>query len=170
VLQKQGNVQNRQLWRQFASSEVAAIQSRQRFLAECNDRVETIRQALHNPAERGTALRVLDYLPLEERQCLLDDLVDLASVGHSDLELCRQAILSLPRPWLRVNLEKSAEPLLQAGTEEEYRRLLELYVELDWSLTQQLARRATQHCDPDIQEAGEDFLTYLNQRRFATAV
>jgi hypothetical protein len=71
---------------------------------------------------------------------LLNDLVDLASVSHSDIELGRQAILSLPKNWLLENIEKSAEPLLKNGTDEEYRRLLELYIQIDRELTERLAR------------------------------
>ena len=100
---------------------------------------------------------------IEERQSLLEALVDLASVAHSDIELVRQAILSLPKTWLLENLEKSAELLLKNGTDEEYRRLLELYFEIDNSLTERLAKRALQHDDPDIREAGEDFQNYLNE-------
>lgn len=170
MLQAQKQEKDIELWQQVVNNEVAYIQTRQSFFAHCKNRVEALKQALHSPVERGTALRVLDYLPVEERQSLLDDLVDLASVAHADIALCRQVILSLPKIWLLSNIEKSAEPLLQAGAEEEYRRLLELYVELDKDLAERLARRASQHREPDVQEVGEDFLSYLGQQSLAPAV
>jgi hypothetical protein len=75
--------------------------------------------------------------------------------------LCREAILSLPKTWLLANIEKSAEGLLADGTDEEYRRLLELYIKIDDRLTEKLVKRALQHEDADIREAGEDFQEYL---------
>lgn len=92
---------------------------------------------------------------------MLNALVDLASISHSDIELGRQGILSLPKTWLLENIEKIAEPLLKNGTDEEYRRLLELYIQIDRELTERLAKRA-QHEDSDIREVGEDFHNYLN--------
>ena len=78
---------------------------------------------------------------------------------------------SFPKMWLLENIEKSAEPLLQDGTDEEYRRLLELYIDIDRELTQRLARRALQHDEPDIHEVGEDFQNYLeNGHRTLSAI
>ncbi len=151
------------LWRNVVTSENDYFNSRYDFLNNCSDRVSAIKKALHAVGERATALRLIEYLKIEERQSLFNELVDLASVSHSDIELCRQAILSLPKTWILENIEKSAEPLLKNGTDEEYRRLLELYFEIDYSLTERLAKRALQHDDPDIREAGEDFQNYLNK-------
>jgi hypothetical protein len=163
MFQEQQAEKERELWHHLVDRELAYIQTRQEFLNNCTDRIAFIKKALQNPAERGTALRLIEYLKIEERQILLNDLVDLASVSHSDVELGRQAILLLPKTWLIENIEKSAEPLLKDGTDEEYRRLLELYIQIDRELTERLAKRALQHKDPDIREAGEDFQNYLNQ-------
>ena len=51
--------------------------------------------------------------------------------------------------------------MLADGTDEEYRRLLELYINIDDHLTEKLVKRALQHEDEDIREAGEDFQNYL---------
>jgi len=154
-----------ELWHKVFEKEIAYIQARQDFLNNCNDRIVFLKKALHNPSERGTALRLIEYLNLEEQQGLFDDLVDLALVSHSDIELCRKTILSLPKKWLLANIEKSAEPLLEDGTDEEYRRLLELYMDIDRKLAQSLAQRALEHGDPDIREVGEDFLSKNNNER-----
>lgn len=164
MFQEQPRENNTELWHKVFENEIDYIQSRQDFLNNCTDRIRLIKKALYNPTERGTALRLIEYLNIEERQSLFDDLVDLASVSHSDIELCRKAILSFPKMWILTNIEKSAEPLLQDGTDEEYRRLLELYLDIDWELAQRLALRALQHDDPDIREVGEDFQNYLNNR------
>lgn len=163
MFQEQPRENNTELWHKVFENEIDYIQSRQDFLKNCTNRTELINKALHNPTERGTALRLIEYLNLEERQSLFDNLVDLASVSHSDIELCRKAILSLPKTWLLANIEKSAEPILQDGTDEEYRRLLELYLDIDRTLAQRLTMRALQHDDPDIREVGEDFQNYLEK-------
>jgi hypothetical protein len=166
MLQEQHTEKDPQLWRKLVEREISYIQTRQDFLNDSTDKVALIKKAFQNPSERGTALRLIEYLKLEERQNLFNELVDLASVSHSDIELCRKGILSFPKTWLLANIEKSAESLLQDGTDEEYRRLLELYIDIDRALTQRLARRALAHADPDIREAGEDFQNYLNNRNF----
>lgn len=150
-----------ELWRKLFESEIAYIESRQEFLNHSINRVEIIGKALYKPTERGTALRLMEFFPIEERQILFADLVNLASVSHSDIELARKVILSLPKTWLLANIENTADPLLKDGTDEEYKRLLELYIQIDEELTQKLAKQALKHPDIDIQEVGEDFLSYI---------
>jgi hypothetical protein len=171
MFQEQPRENDTELWHKVFEKEIAYIHARQDFIKNCTDRTGLIKKALHNPTERGTALRLIEYLKLEERQSLFDDLVDLASVSHSDIELCREVILSLPKTWVLTNIEKSDEPLLKDGTDEEYRRLLELYIDIDRELAQRLAMRALQHDDPDIREVGEDFQNYLeNGHRTLSAI
>ena len=62
------------------------------------------------------------------------------------------------------DMEALAEPLLADGTDDEYRRFLELYSELDNDLARKLAQRAAQHIDLHVREAGEDFLTILEDK------
>ena len=52
-------------------------------------------------------------------------------------------------------------PYLINGDMEEYRRYLELYLLLDEELTRKLAHRALAHSDPDVIEAGQDFIEIL---------
>ncbi|WP_254174518.1 hypothetical protein [Planktothrix pseudagardhii] len=90
MFSQQQTSQNIDLWQLVVTREWDYIQSRQAFLNSCTDRVEMLQKALQNPRERGTALRLLFYLTLPERQHLFNDLVALASVSHSDIELCRE--------------------------------------------------------------------------------
>lgn len=156
-------VESDRLWQQLVEAESEYIRLRMRFLADCSDRTSLIRQALQSPLQRGTALRAFDYLSLEERQTLFLPLLDLVSVSHSDLELCRQALLALPKPWLLARIESAAAELLQTASDEEYRRLLEFYLLIDRALAQRLATQALQHLDPDIQEVGLEFDQHLRQ-------
>jgi hypothetical protein len=149
------------LWAAVRQAEGRFVAARMAFVAEAADRVETLRAALGTAAQRGTALRLLPYIPVAEREQLFDELVELSSVGHTDVLLCREAIRTLPRDWVLDRIERSAKPLLSAGGEEEYRRLLELYAELDVDLTRRLATEAVRHSDADVREAGTDFLRRL---------
>jgi hypothetical protein len=100
---------------------------------------------------------------MNERKALLRDLVELVSVGHSDIQLCRVTILNLlPRVWVLSHIDKIVQSILEHGTDEEYRRLLELYLLLDDGLTQQLIQQALQHPNIHIQEVGMDFDILVN--------
>ena len=74
------------LWHRLIDQEKIYLSNRQNFL-NSPSRVELIRLALQNPLERATALKVINYLTNEERQSLFKELIKLASVGHSDIEL-----------------------------------------------------------------------------------
>lgn len=162
MLQEQ-NANNQENWHKLVESETVYIENRQKFIRDCTNKIAIFQKALHTPTERGTALRLIEYLKTEERQLLFDDLVDLASVSHSDIQLCRQAILGLPKSWLIENIETSTAQILKNGTDEEYRRLLELYIEIDLGLAGRLAKQALEHQDPDVCEVGEDFDNYIKR-------
>jgi len=111
--------------------------------------------------DRNIAIHLLQYLPQTEQIQLFGELVFLSSFSHGAVGTVHQVILSMPRDWVLNNIEQIAEPFLTKGTYDEFRRLLELYLELDRDLTSRLARRAAKNGDPDIREAGEEFLTKL---------
>jgi hypothetical protein len=121
------------------------------------DRVAVIRQALQSPSKQ-TAVYLLRSLRQSELQELFDDLVFQASYSHGSIQAIRDAILSLPRDWVVLRIEDVVEPLILDGTDDEYRRILELYAALDPTLVRRLAQRAANRPDPDIREVGEDFL------------
>lgn len=124
--------------------------------------LDTLREALRKPSpHRATALELVPQFPVELRLQLLPELVDFASWTHGLLSLVREVITGLPREAVLSTIERISEPLLLQGTDEEYRRLLELCILLDRDLTLRLARRAAAHADPEIAEAGNDFLEKL---------
>ena len=111
--------------------------------------------------DRVTALYIARWLSADELMQVFGELVRLASFAHGSVQTVRDLLLSLPREWVLTHIEEAAEPQLHDGTYDEYRRLLELYIQLDHDLTLKLARRALMHSDPGIREAGEDFLDIL---------
>lgn len=154
---------NEALWHRLVESNTAFMLAWRDFLAKGVEHVSWVRQGLRSGGvARATALQAIPYLSVPERMQLYSDLVFLASSAHGAIQTVRDQILSLPRDWVLTTIEQEAEPFLREGTYDEYRRFLELYELLDRSLTLRLAHRAAAHADPDIREAGEEFLERLN--------
>jgi hypothetical protein len=146
------------VWNRLVQSHKAFAFATTEFLTGNVDRVAVLRVALRG-YDKNTAIYMLKSLRQSELQEIFTDLVFHASYAHGAIEAVRDAILSLPRNWVVSRIEEVAEPLIADGTYDEYRRLLELYTLLDPELTQRLAEQAVRHADPDIQEAGNDFLS-----------
>jgi hypothetical protein len=145
------------IWANLTASYRVFFDALNDFLREGVDRVSLIREALAGP-ERWIALEMIRYLSPAQLRELFEDLVEGASTGHGYVHLYREFILSLPRDWVLERIETAAEPYLKSGTEDEYRRLLELYSDLDSHLLLKLAKRAASSEDPEVRCAGLDFL------------
>lgn len=131
------------------------------FFSTQTNRTKMLRYALLH-GDIATALYVARNMKTEELVPLFEKFLFLASGSRGDVGAIRGIILSLPRDWVLSNIEKVAEPLLHGDyADESYRRLLELYIELDKDLALKLAQRAAAHQDKEIQEAGQDFLEIL---------
>src|ERR1051325_7594899 len=160
-MSQQIDERSEELWRRVVENHKAFSLSLMEFFSEGIDRVAILRRALR-VGERATALYVAPHMSAHELLQLFEEWVFLASFSHGGIQRVREIILSLPRDWVLGNVEAVAEPLLRDGTDDEYRRLLELYLDLDHDLTSKLARRALSNADEDIREAGRDFLQLLN--------
>lgn len=112
--------------------------------------------------DREPAIALLRNLNQGSLTAIFSDLVQLTSFAHGAIQRIREAIQALPRDWVLEHVDAVSEPLLLAGDWETYRRLLELYLELDTTLTRRLADRAAVQLDLDTREAGEDFLERLD--------
>lgn len=145
------------VWKRITTHHSALQLALMEFLSSNLDRVQIIQSALHN-GEIAPVLYVAQFMSESEKKQLFAQWVDLASQAHRYIAQVRKIIHSLPQEWVIANIEAIAEPILQHGTEDEYRRMLEIYRELDGALTRRLATRATQHQDSEIREAGFDFL------------
>ncbi|MEO7327200.1 MAG: hypothetical protein ABI193_01390 [Minicystis sp.] len=153
-----------ELWAELVKRHWAFIHARMGIL-RLSSAVELVRAGLHDGGGRVTALAMVPYLKEDERRALLPDLVAVASYGHGQTGEAIARILELPRDWVLANIEAQVEPLLAKGSYEEYRALMELYDQLGaFALERQVAERAAASEDPDIREAGEDFLEGLATR------
>ena len=119
---------------------------------------ERLEQALHRVGERRAALHLLLSLDETIPQRLFPALIDLASVGHKDIQLVRKVITAFDKEWLERNLPDQIKRILQpSATYEEYRRLAELLVLLQSPLIRTLTEQAARSSDPDIREVADDF-------------
>jgi hypothetical protein len=106
---------------------------------------------------------VLEQLNPEDLKALLPFLIEHTRSVHGHLQTLRRLFLLLPNRWLVENVEPAVEPWLQTGDDEYYRRFLELYYLIDRKLTHRLAERAVASNNPDVRDAGTDFLKRLEE-------
>jgi hypothetical protein len=106
---------------------------------------------------------VLEHLNPEDLKESLPFLVEHSRSVHGHLHALRRLFLLLPKSWLVENVEAAVEPWLQTGDDEYYRRFLELYFLIDRQLTRRLVERAAASNNPDVRDAGMDFLKKLEE-------
>jgi hypothetical protein len=146
-----------QLWVDFCTAETSFYDARMALIGHVQDLPNIINKALPVPSQRGSALRILEILPEERSRQHLQQLVDLASIGHSDIELCRSVILRIDREWLVENIDSHVSRILDESGEEEFRRIAELYKLLDSRLLKIHLERCANHMDAEIKEIASDF-------------
>lgn len=155
----------KKLWAELVERHWAFIHTRMDILRQSSV-VELVRGGLSEAGGRVTALAMVPYLKEDERMALFPELVSIASYGHGQTREAVARILELPRDWVLANIEAQVEALLEKGTYEEHRALLDLYDQLGaFDLERKAAERAAASDDPDIREAGQDILDGLQERR-----
>ena len=148
-------------WKKLVAADGAAYVAQHELFIICGDSIlEIVRAGLDVPSERTTAFRIAGLLKEEQRKALLPDLVFLACEPSyvPTIVNARRAILALPRGWVLQQMNTVMERILKSDDDWAYRRLLELCSLLDRDLTLRIAAMAAAHQDPEIREAGTDFL------------
>lgn len=151
------------LWRRYADNQTEAEAIRKELLS--GNRVELLSQltkALHLPGERLYALRLLQQMPVQDRQALMPGLLALATWQNQVTDLAREIVFSVPKDWLRANIIRCGEPLLNGPDHQEIWGMLDLTSRIDRQLALDLARRFTKHENPDIRDAGETYVAKLS--------
>lgn len=69
----------------------------------------------------------------------------------------RNKIYALPRQWVIDNIHSIAQEVLNFFDEWEYRRLLEVYEELDKGLLKKLVAIGLESSNEEVREAADDF-------------
>lgn len=148
-----------QLWKDLWAADVRYIEARMALMQRAEDLDRILGAALQKPAERGAALRVMKILPEQRVRLHIEQLARLASVGHSDIALVREILMTkLVRQWLVENIDRYVEPILAAAEDdEEFRRIAELYSQVDPELLRMHLARCASHPDEEIRDIATDF-------------
>ena len=99
-------------------------------------------------------------LPDDTATAVLAYLLGLACEAQNDANISygRRAVVAMPRDWVVPRIHSVAERDLNLADGWECRRLLELYSEIDHALVHQFASVCSGSADPEIADAGRDFL------------
>ncbi len=151
--------------KQHVAASMALFRARTALIQSIHPSVkhlERLRSALRDPLERGPALRLLLDLDEALRREVFPTLVELASIGHSDIELVRKVILSLNVDWVLDHIQVEVERILEQSAVrpnnyEEFRRLAELLDMIHSPYLAMLVAKAAVSDDLDIREVAEDF-------------
>ena len=103
---------------------------------------------------------LIPTLPDSTASNVLSYLVGLAcqSQNDSNLSIGRRALAHVPAVWLVERLPDIANETLDLTDEWECRRLLELYCCVDQSLANKFAKSCVDSSNPEIVEAGRDYV------------
>jgi hypothetical protein len=122
--------------------------------------VRLLSDALLRRGERPLAFELAENLSIEEKKQLFPVLVRLAIATHPHTGTARSLVLSLPHDWVIHRIKDIVDPILKrAGPDivDEYRRALELYIELDETLLKELCEQGLKSDNAEIREAADDF-------------
>jgi len=154
------------IWQRLLEADAEVSRAQNELFTRCRATlIDILRAGLYTPDERRTAFRIASLIyDSEQRKPLFPVFLRLACepTNISDITAARCAILSLPRAWVLEKIEIEAANLLDWDDDWIHRRFLELCSLLDRDLTIRSARKAVTHQNPDIKEAGEDFLSSPN--------
>jgi len=128
------------------------------YVSEYRQKMNDFRDQLWNQ------LYIIPTLDLNLQRVVLFYLIELACQSQNDIniQIGREALLSLPRQWLLSHIEGVVELINKSEDEWEYRRLLELYWLLDKKLVKRFALQGLKSENPDVVEAAEEFINKLN--------
>ena len=149
------------MWQTMFNAEQTFIGARMAFVQAVqsgDDVVPIIKKALKSPSQRGTMLRLMPILDESIRQQMFPMLLELAAVGHSDIQLVRDVIQTIATGWVEEHIGGEVDKILECSpTYEEYRRLAELLVLLHSPYLRTLIEKAAKSDDLDIREVASDF-------------
>ena len=110
-------------------------------------------------------LQILPSLSKQISSKALKFLLELACQCQSsrNIQLGRDGLKSIPRSWLPSNIDREAQLLLNMDDEWEYRRLAEIYFELDLDMAKNLAQLGLESKNEEVVEAAEDLVDWITE-------
>lgn len=103
---------------------------------------------------------LIENLSDESSDKIIFHLIDLAcnTQNIENINIGRYFLQKLSKDWLMKRLKRLVKSFLKNGDYWNYLRVLELLSTIDKSLTKEIATKAVQHKDLEIQEVGKGFL------------
>lgn len=103
---------------------------------------------------------LIEKIKDENSDKIILHLIDLACDAQNiaNINIGRYFLQSTSKDWLMKRLKRLIKSFLENGDYWNYQRALELLSTIDKSLTKEIATKAIQHKDLEIQDAGKDFL------------
>lgn len=144
-------------WQQFSSAEAEFYARRMELLKEPS-LADDLELALRDPAERGTALRLLASTRNTAMiNRVIQPLLESALFVHGSIDKAREVLAIADRQLVRDAIARSIErPTVE--DEEEYRRLAELLVALkEADLLDTLVEHCEKQPSENMQEIAQDF-------------
>lgn len=149
-------------WIQVERSHADLVKAVDAFLARApGERVEALK-ANYGRNRRLVVMLLKEFVSVEDLKELLPFLLSNASSVHQYLFAFRQIILRIPREWLSARIEEAARPILDEGDDEDYRRILELCVEVEPAVARRIASRAVKSPDAEVRAVGAEFIEALS--------
>lgn len=104
-------------------------------------------------------IKYLDKYPCEISRCVLRTLIENACLGqnYAPIELARKKISEINEEWLKENLLEVAKSCIDLQDEWEYRRLMELIIEVIPELKNEVLVIGENSEDDELKEVAEDF-------------
>ena len=139
------------------------VHTRMEFVRNSPDLVGACRTGLTRPVSRGTVLRLLDGLQRRELNAqLVDEILELSLVGHSDVALCRKVLLTIDQALLTERINSLLPRIRKQGGEEENRRIAEFLKVFDPELLKKHVQALLNSDSDELKEIGRDFDSNTN--------
>ncbi len=122
--------------------------------------IDSLKLGASKPSLRPYILRTVMSLSVNDREQLFEFLIELSTITHSDLDLCKNIIKTLPRGWVDNNIIRALG--LVPLNEETARRGAELLYDLRSSKLQIFLEKLSEQDDPEILEVRDDFQNRLD--------
>lgn len=150
------------LLQQFAQGLNNYINARAGIYREASDLSAIVNYSFSQ--NRDVAFDLAPMLTPEQLKGVLPQLFGFATYFNAYMQTATDLVFKLPIDWLRENIAKYAEPILQSQyiEAEEFDRIIYIYNLIDREMAFGVIKRALEHDDEDINKMGAIWQEKLN--------
>jgi hypothetical protein len=153
------------LWQAFKQANNAYRDARSRVFHNAEDLMAIVKYGLtHDRGDIGLALSVAQMLTPEQRAPFLPKFLIGATYQNPYVITYRGLVLSMPREWLKENIERYISLALQEDDDTDtYANLIELCKSIDKAIAIRLSEQALNHADAAVRQVGSEALAELTE-------